>query len=152
MIPFFTEEEVKDLYDVREYIEGLAVRLVTEKGNEKVISELENMIIQAKEAATKNDIKEQTIINGSFHQLIAKSTENLYVINIFHSLQSSINLMRSTSLSVDGRLTTNIHEHVEIVEARKKGDAFLAENVTRKQHYNSLDHVLTSIKVIKLKK
>lgn len=145
MIPKFSYNEVKNLYTVREYIEGLAAKTVAENRNEKIINDLYSNIQQAKKAGNENNRQEQIAINGDFHKLIAEHTNNSYITNIFRSLQSSINLMRSTSLSVEGRLSSNVEEHLLIVKAIEIGDAELAEKQARTHIKNSLQHVLIAL-------
>jgi DNA-binding GntR family transcriptional regulator len=141
-IKSFTVPEMIDLYRVREYIEGLATRLFTEKKREQSLEELQRNINQAEYAASIGDVKEQTIINGHFHQTIVDGTENMYLINIYRPLITQISLIRSTSLSYQDRSIINIGEHKDILAAIKAGDADKAEELSRVHVRNSLQAAL----------
>jgi DNA-binding GntR family transcriptional regulator len=141
-IPSFSKKQFVDIYYVREYMEGLSARLLAEKEDKRV---LEKMRENVQMAAKENDIKKQAIINGVFHQLMAASSENPYLINIFQTLHSKISLIRSTSLSYQDRLKTNNIEHIQICDAIESGNGDLAEHVTRSHIRNSMKSALSMI-------
>lgn len=144
MIPTFTPEQLKHIYIVREQMEGLSARLLAEKKDKQVVAEMRRNIEMA---AKENDVKQQAMINGKFHQLMADGTENPYLINIFQTLRSTIGLIRSTSLSYQDRLKTNLQEHTSICDAIESGDAELAERVARIHIHNSMESALSQLKM-----
>jgi len=143
-VPSFSKKQFIDIYNVREYMEGLSARLLAEKQDKHV---LEKMRENVQMAAKENDIKKQAIINGVFHQLMAESSENPYLINIYQTLQSKISLIRSTSLSYQDRLKTNNIEHIQICDAIESGNGDLAEHVTRSHIRNSMKSALSMIEI-----
>ena len=143
-VPSFSKNQFIDIYNVREYMEGLSARLLAEKQDKHV---LEKMRENVQMAAKETDIKKQAIINGFFHQLMAESSENPYLINIFQTLQSKISLIRSTSLSYQDRLKTNNIEHIQICDALESGNGDLAEHVTRSHIRNSMKSALSMIEM-----
>lgn len=143
-IPTFSIKQLKDIYHVREHMEGLSARLLAENQDKNV---LELMREKVKNAAKEHNIKKQAVINGEFHQLMASSSENPYLINIFQTLQSKINLIRSTSLSYQDRLKTNNIEHIQICDAIESGNGDLAEQVARSHIRNSMKSALSMIEL-----
>ncbi|MCU9614926.1 GntR family transcriptional regulator [Caldibacillus lycopersici] len=136
MIPTFDTEQLKQIYSVREHIEGCAARLLAEKADKQTIIAAMRENIEL--ASTADDPKKQAVINGNFHQLMAEGTENQYLINIYQTLRSNISLIRSTSLSYSNRVKTNLKEHIHICDAIESGDVNLAEQVTRSHIRNSM--------------
>ena len=143
-IPTFSIKQLKDIYNVREHMEGLSARLLAENQNKYV---LELMRENVKIAAKENNIKQQAVINGEFHQLMASSSENPYLIHIFQTLQSKINLIRSTSLSYQDRLKTNNIEHIQICDAIESENGDLAEHVARSHIRNSMKSAISMIEL-----
>lgn len=138
-IPSFSSEQLIDLYSVREYMEGLTSRLLAEKADKSFVKEMrENIQLAGKE----DDVKKQASINGHFHHLMAENTGNDYLIDIFQNLHSKISLIRSTSLSSQGRLKTNLKEHLQICDAIESGDPDLAEQVARSHIRSSMKSAL----------
>ncbi|WP_096437377.1 GntR family transcriptional regulator [Alteribacter populi] len=144
MIRSFTEEEIINLYRVREYMEKLTSRLLSEKQNITLIEKLKQNVRQAEIAAKDNDVKEQAIINAQFHLLMVEGTNNSYLINVYKPLTSQLSLFRSKSLSYKGRSLINIEEHNKICEAIERGDTDLAEEITGVHVQNSLKALLKS--------
>lgn len=141
-VPSFSSQQLKDLYSVREYMEGLSSRLLAEKPDKSFVEEMrENVRLASKE----DDVKKQAEINGHFHHLMADNTENLYLISIFQNLHSKISLIRSTSLSHQNRLKTNLKEHLQICDAIESGDPDLAEQVARAHIRSSMKSALSVI-------
>ncbi|WP_252312762.1 GntR family transcriptional regulator [Sinobaca sp. H24] len=124
-------DSVKQLYEVRELLEGLGANALARRATENDIEILENIIHEAEKAANENDIGKLSKINSSFHQELAKRSGNQYLESIMETLQSHISLVMSKSLSQSGRPTKNIKEHWMILEAIKQGDPMLAESITK---------------------
>jgi DNA-binding GntR family transcriptional regulator len=141
-VPAFSIQQLKDIYHVREQMEGLSARILAEKPNKDFLHAMrQNIELAAKET----DAKKQALINGHFHHLMAEHTENPYLISIFENLHSKISLIRSTSLSYQDRIITNLKEHLQICDAIEGGDPTLAEQVARSHIRNSMKSALAAI-------
>ncbi|MCL7749229.1 GntR family transcriptional regulator [Halalkalibacter alkaliphilus] len=143
----FSEEKVKQLYQVREVLEGLGAKLLAEKANPKDIERLEMLLAEAEKAAKNNDIDLLRNINSQFHIEIASSTNNLYLINTMQTLQSHISVCMGTSLKVTGRPLENIEEHHLILDAIKRGEPDFAEAVTKYHVRKSMENVLKNLEI-----
>jgi DNA-binding GntR family transcriptional regulator len=143
-VPSFSTQQLKHIYDVREQMEGLAARLLADKEDKSFLEEMRKNI---ELAAKETDVKKQAIINGHFHYLIAENTQNPYLISIFQNLHSKISLIRSTSLSYQDRIKTNLKEHLQICDAIESGNPELAELVARTHIRNSMKSALAAVEV-----
>lgn len=126
-------EKVSQLYDVRELLEGLAAKNLSQIKTPEMIEELKGYVEKAEKEAILNNIKELSDINSEFHLALAKLSGNVYLEVIMNMLQTQIGLMMSTSLSFSGRPLQNIEEHKKIIEAIQSGDGEFAES-TAKYH------------------
>jgi DNA-binding GntR family transcriptional regulator len=135
-------DRVVHLYDVRELLEGLAVRTLTELNDGEAIAELNSYIDRAEKEAAVNNISELSVINTEFHKALARLSKNSYLEDIMTMLQTHISLMMSTSLSNTGRPLENIEEHKMIIHAIKSKDADLAENIAKYHVRRAREHAL----------
>lgn len=138
-------EKVKQLYEVRELLEGLAVRNLSKLHTPEIISELNRYIERAEKEATENNVIELSQINSQFHLTLARLSGNLYLETIMNMLQTHIGLMMSTSLSRSGRPLENIEEHKMIIAAIKSGDGDYAENIAKYHVRSSRENALKII-------
>lgn len=142
-------DKVKQLYQVREVLEGLGAKILAENAKEEDIEELEKLLKEAEAAAKAEDIELLSQINSKFHNQLASSTKNDYLINIMKTLQSHITIGMTTSLALTGRPMENIKEHKLILEAIKTKDTELAETVTKYHVRNSMKNALRKLEIIK---
>jgi DNA-binding GntR family transcriptional regulator len=140
-----TMDQVKQLYQIREVLEGLGCRIMAENRNEEAIAKLTELLRQAEQSAQEGNIFELSKINTQFHLAIASGAKNIYLENTMLTLQTHISLLMSTSLSSSGRPKENIKEHWMIVNAIESGDPELAEATARFHVRNAYKTVLTQL-------
>ncbi|MFC4736874.1 GntR family transcriptional regulator [Bacillus daqingensis] len=138
-------ESVRQLYEVRELLEGLAAATLAKKIQDIDISSMETLLYKAEKAAEENDIKRLSQINAGFHYELAKKSGNMYLEDIMSTLQSHISLVMSKSLSLTGRPQENIAEHWMILQAIKQGDPSLAESITKYHVRKAMEKALKKI-------
>ncbi|MHC2207382.1 DNA-binding GntR family transcriptional regulator [Paenibacillus sp. PvR052] len=129
----FSHEKIRQLYQVREMLEGLGARLLSQCQNQAANQNLRLLLEQAEQAADQGNIAMLSQINQQFHMGIALGSENVYLINSLQTLQSHITIFMAKSLSQSGRPVENLKEHWLILNAIESGDSELAE-VTAKFH------------------
>ncbi|WP_085524380.1 GntR family transcriptional regulator [Tuberibacillus sp. Marseille-P3662] len=140
-----SKERISNLYQVRELLEGLGAKLISKNKNEKAIERLREIMEKAEQAVKEGDIDKLSNINSQFHMEIAKSSENYYLENIMHTLQSNINLLMATSLSSENRPIQNLKEHHMIIDAIESWDPELAEAVTKSHVRKAYNTALNKI-------
>ncbi|WKA58389.1 GntR family transcriptional regulator [Planococcus shenhongbingii] len=126
-----TMEKVAQLYEVREVLEGLAARTLSQIQTPEIIDELNSYVAKAEKEAAANNIKELADINSEFHLALTRLSENFYLEAIMTMLQTQIGLMMSTSLSQAGRPLRNVEEHKMMISAIQSGDGDVAESMAR---------------------
>ncbi|MFC4736878.1 GntR family transcriptional regulator [Bacillus daqingensis] len=142
-IPTFSEKQIHDLYEMREILEVSAAQMLAVNRNEEIISA---MRVVAEEAAGAETPKEQSLINNRFHHLLMEGADNEYLLQAFMNLQAAINVMRATSLSVEGRIHSNVDEHKDIVAALETFDSQKAAEAVGQHIRSSLKQVLQKLK------
>jgi DNA-binding GntR family transcriptional regulator len=140
-----TVEKVKQLYEVRELLEGLAARTLSQIRTPEMMEELTGFVERAEKEAIAGNIRELSEINSEFHLALARLSENFYLEAIMTMLQTQIGLMMSTSLSHAGRPLQNIEEHKKMIDAIQSGDGDFAESMARFHVRKAKEHALKKI-------
>jgi len=143
----WTPDELRDLYEVREVVDGLAARLVARKGMSKDLDRvLKRALDQMERAVTKLDHQVQVAAHTTFHAAIAEHCGNSRVIAL-------LPLIRLTGAAVHPALEGAYHgveepralllegleHHRAIYQALRDGDERAAEDLARR-------HIRTTIK------
>jgi len=119
-------KDIKDVFEIRAALEGLAAGLAAEKVTDNEIEQLERVLHYEKEPAT---LEEMVQNDTDFHALLYKASRNERLINILGNLREQIHRFRSTSLAVPGRLRYAIQEHRAIVDAIARHDVEEAQTL-----------------------
>jgi DNA-binding GntR family transcriptional regulator len=129
----FEREEALELMDVREVVDGLACRILAERGMTAAIySELENLAGEAEKAVRANDKHGFLRFNARFHVAILTATNH-------RPLQQFQSLVRITSQAVylrhgrqQLRHQQSSQEHADILAALKARDPAQAERAAKR--------------------
>lgn len=146
----FSIDEVADAIDTRGVLEGMAARLVAERGlSDAHREELEACIagssgIIGKGYLSYEDTAEWTLLNVSFHDIIVEASGNA-------ALAKAIDTNDRIPLASAGALAFNLHapdlmlsavrtshdEHVKILQALIRGEGARVEGLMREHAYRS---------------
>ncbi|MFP3044586.1 MAG: GntR family transcriptional regulator [Thermocladium sp.] len=139
-----TGNDVLMLYEARAPLEAYAAKLAASRATSVEINEMASIIEQVKKESLKDDPDPVLLadLNGEFHDLIAKSSQNKYIGEMLNSIRLKLKIVRVTLFSSYQRRTDELREHEAIFEAirdRKPDDAF----------NNALNHVYSVAEYVK---
>lgn len=128
-----SEHDVRELFNVREALEVLAVRLATEGQDRHGLRRLREILDESASAIRASDAVEVGRCNQAFHDQITAMAHNDLLASILEPLEGRLHwLLRQNDDP------SRFHdEHEEIYEAIASGDVLVAQEV-------SLRHVRTS--------
>jgi DNA-binding GntR family transcriptional regulator len=112
-----TVSEVRELYDVRAALFGLAGRLVAERANDVVVEKLEKLLAAMEQAAAQFDFEAYYPLNLTFHETIIEGSGNQTLAVQYRAFVKRLNLFRARSLVQGGGLAVSNREHREMVSA-----------------------------------
>jgi len=139
MVTRVTIEDVREIMQVREPLECLAVNLAAEKVKPRDIKYLEELITTWEREMSLHEINYQSLSarDIAFHEYIVEIAANKRLASMLHILQDQIK--RITFLTQDnrGRVEISLPQHLAILEAIKKQDPVGAEQAMR-QHMKSI--------------
>ena len=125
-----TLEDLMDIMDIRQSIEGLAAYYATknitasELADLRRISELQDFYYE------KNDMEHLRLMDDQFHDSIYRLCKRSVICDTLRPLHRKTQRYRRLCMDDDQRLASSIEEHKNILSAIASGDADLAAQLT----------------------
>ncbi len=143
-------EDMEEIYELREVIEGLTVRNATKKMNEEQIRQLTSVVQFFEECVRKNDLERYSSLDLKFHNLLASISKNGRLFQTMQLLRNQTRILMSTSVVLSGRVEASSKEHKKIMDAIVSHKPDLAEQFAREHIRNVKRAVLNSLKKEKI--
>ena len=122
--------DVEEIYELREVLEGLAVKKVAGKLDLTLTQDkniIENFRL-SEECLKNNDIQKYSILDVEFHNLLADMSGNGRLKSMLNKLYYQAKLLLSTSLFLPERgISVSFNEHKDIAKAISNKDIINAE-------------------------
>jgi GntR family transcriptional regulator, trigonelline degradation regulator len=119
------------LYEVRESLEGLAVRLFTERATEKEVVALQAALDRLAAAFDQGEIRAIVGEATHFYDVLLEGCGNATIRDLIRSLQARVVFLRGTSMSRPGRALGSLAEMRAIVDAILRRDSEAAEQAAK---------------------
>jgi DNA-binding GntR family transcriptional regulator len=136
MIADLDEDQLKQLYAVREALEGTAAALAAQHATAPDIKQMVQILEM--EACALDDAKQLVILNGKFHQTLYRASHNRYLLVSVNSVVDALGLLRRSTFVVPGSIELAHEEHQKILEAIRLGRPADAEQAARLHVRNAL--------------
>ncbi len=120
-------EDVLDLFDVRERLEGLAARLAARHRSEPEIQELDRILGRMEVAAAEQQVADLLALNVVFHRLIRQAARNRFLDRFLAQAEQAYRPFGRVTYKVPGRVAAVIGEHRRILAAIVAGNLDGAE-------------------------
>jgi DNA-binding GntR family transcriptional regulator len=124
-----TSKDVKDIYMIRSYLEGLAARWATENITEEELNELEEIVLLSEFNLRKEQQDQMVLLDGRFHALIYKASNSRMLDHVLVDFHRYVKHARASSVAEKDRAKKSVREHKAILEAIRDHDADLAEQL-----------------------
>jgi DNA-binding GntR family transcriptional regulator len=121
--------ELRDIYEFRIAVEGLAAFLAAERITPAQIGMLSDLVTAMHAQGVGDDASELKLLNERFHRLIAVAAGNALLPRQMDDIWSRVSLARIAAWSATGRGETSRVEHNAIYEAIRRGDAVQARSL-----------------------
>ncbi|MCL6542524.1 MAG: GntR family transcriptional regulator [Roseiflexus sp.] len=144
--------ELKEIYLIREVLEGLAAELAVPNLDPSTFHQLESLLEQMEEATAQQDFSHLLELNRAFHFTIYESSRCPLLLQIIASLWDRSSLCRRVYLYLPGRASQALAEHKEIYQASKQGDAQWAHQAVRKNVHQTIEGILARMNQEKMLK
>lgn len=131
----FSEEQVRELVEVRATLEGLNAKLAAKRHDPDKIRELQDILSEGVRLADTGDAVTLMRLNQRFHDALANIAANSVLRDIMRSLRDRTALLFAPLNS--GRGKQNWEEHAAILRAVIDGDAELAALLATRHVYSA---------------
>ena len=118
-----SKEEFLELYQVREALEMMAVRLAVPRLGAADFATLQGLIETMAKHAERDEIAEFFEANVAFHGYLFAASGNGKLQEVYRQLLGQIGRYRIRSLALRGNLQRSVAEHAAILRAARRGDA-----------------------------
>lgn len=131
-----TKKDVHDIYKIRSLLEGLCAKWATEHITDQQIEELEEIVLLSEFHLKKQGqgkAKQVSDLDGKFHKVLYEASNSRILEHVLSDFHKYVKMARTMSVGEKERAEKSIDEHRAILEAIRKKDANLAEQLAN-QH------------------
>lgn len=126
VLSVLSDDEVDEIYTLREELEALAVRLATPRLTLAVISKARNLLAEAWRAIERDDRVQLAERNTEFHMIFCAHSGNGHLHRILSNLQDKVTLSSILGWRAHATMTIEHEQHTRILDAAEARDADLA--------------------------
>jgi DNA-binding GntR family transcriptional regulator len=133
-----TEQDLTEIFYLREALEGMAARLAAETATRAELDELNALFEDMEILAARGEIAALRELTGEFHMLVCRASHNSRLIQALQGLLDHARQAQSSTLYMPGRPADALKEHRGLLRAIEKRDPDLAETLARQHRRKTL--------------
>jgi DNA-binding GntR family transcriptional regulator len=118
----FTENEVRDLYEMRAALECFGVRLACERITDEQIAWLREHQAVGEAALRDGDMDAYRIYNRDLHAAIVEAAGNAYLSSLMAQVDLQSQMLMAKTIRLAGRPSRAIEEHRELLDLIARRD------------------------------
>ena len=141
-----TEQNLRDVLEVREALEELSVKLACEHATQEQIEEMKQAAQVFKESLSGDDVTRIAEADVAFHDAINMATDNQKLIQILNNLREQMYRYRVEYLKDEKNFPILIREHSQIVEGLTAKDKTMLTAAMHKHVMNQATAVKEMIR------
>jgi DNA-binding GntR family transcriptional regulator len=139
LVRTFSEQDLTELFYVREALEGMAARLAAENATPSEIAEIRELLEDMDTVRRRGDVAAVRRLSGEFHQLVGRASHNGRLFQSLKSLLDHVRQMQTSTLYAEGRPAQALDEHRRLLAAIEARDGERAEQVARVHRRKTLE-------------
>jgi DNA-binding GntR family transcriptional regulator len=124
-------EEVLESLELREVLEGLAIRLLCGNPRPGAILQMKECFRSFTPINVERSLATYAHRNVRFHNLIIDGSGNQKLVAVIRNLYDQMDMVRLHTISLPGRARKSLNEHLRIIDLVQKGRGDLAERELR---------------------
>ena len=137
-----TEEDLQDIMNIRERIEGLAAYYAAKNITPEGLQELTHIVDLQEFYFSKRDGEHLRQVDDQFHDLICALSKRSVIADTLIPLMRKTRRYRRVAIDNWERTTRTMNEHKQIFQAIASGDAKLAEELTTQHIIHAKEHMI----------
>ena len=147
MVLGITKNDLLDIMDIRQHIEGLASFYAAKNITSEGVEELTNLMDLQEFYQSKNNTSRLQAADDEFHAMICRLSNRNVIIDTLIPLHRKTRLYRKIAMEDQQRTPNTVREHREIFEAIISGNAELARELTSKHIENAKIHMMGCVNI-----
>ena len=124
-------EDLRELYVVRELLEGLAARLATERVTVSDLADLRAIIAAHEDVVDAGDERAHVELDMAYHRLIREIGANTHLNAVLQQIQGKAHLAQHQLWRGPDAPRLALEEHQRVLDAMAAGDAAEAERAAK---------------------
>lgn len=139
------EKDIKEIYEVTESLDGLAIEIATEKITDQALQDLNKIIIDQKKYLAQDDLYQWSKKDDAFHEKITQLADNSKLINMRNIHADQLFRVRLYTINARPIPEFSIEEHEAMLTCMKIGDGKAARQLMeshRKRAWKEIKEVL----------
>lgn len=137
--------EVREVYEIRSALFGLAGKLLAERVTEHQLQRLTQFVSEMEEASKQRNFEAYYPLNLAFHEFIVDSAGNMMLAQQYRAFVKKLHLFRARSLVQGGGLTVSNKEHREMLSAIAARDPRWAHEAHCRHVTSARDRLLSVV-------
>lgn len=142
------KEDLKQVYEIVETLDGLAASLATAKVGEVEIGLLESLIEQQEQAIEQKNLKEWAVLDDQFHHLIIDFAKNKRLSAVIDSHSDQLYRARLFTINYRPLPFHSIVEHKAIISCMKAKDSKAAGVLMQSHRNRARNEILIALEKI----
>ena len=138
-VRLITVEQVRELFEVRRSLEGLAASLAVHNMTEETLEEITAILDEVRSALEEGDMEEYSLADSRFHRAIAGYSGNSTLFKLLEQLSAQIQLARVLANRDQSVVQRTAHERPLILAALRDRDADAAARLMEAHIQGVLD-------------
>lgn len=134
-------KDVRDIYTIRSYLEGLCARWACEHITEEQLEGLEEIVYISEFRISKGHREQMAELDSRFHVLLYASCGSKILEHVLTDYHQYVERVRRNTLSSLERATEAVQEHKSILNALRSKDADTAERLANEHIYKSMKNI-----------
>ena len=134
MIVELDKQKVREMYALREALEGAVARYAAQHASQNEIEAMRNLLQREKKADSPREIAR---INRLFHQCMQEASHNRYLVNTLHMLHDVLAILPGNPFENPTRARQAQHEHAAVLSAIERRHPEDAERLARQHIENA---------------
>ncbi len=141
-----SERDIKEIYEVREALEGMAARLAALKMAQDELARLQDSFESVQEDTKQVNAKLAEELGDELHKAILESARNARITHLFDLINGQLDIIkrmgREMAMGTYPIGRSAFEEHLDILRALNQRDPDLSEAAMRTHLRNSKDRIL----------
>lgn len=135
-----------ELYEVREYLEGLAIKLICLNLNRKDIKKFEEIVFEMEKSIKEKNYENLYKLHSNWTETIIDLTKNKYLKDQMIVLFEKLDRLRRISLYNNKHTSEAYEETRDILQAIIDGDELESEKLARQHVKNAKERFIANIR------